>query len=77
MFVMKLAGTEVVNGVTCEKWEYVTSYGDKSNRYTMWLQRQVFYFLKKFAYPATTNLNKIRRLPETIKQKFQYRSVMK
>lgn len=41
LFAMKLVGTEVVNGVTCEKWQYVTSYGEKSNRYTMWLQRQV------------------------------------
>jgi hypothetical protein len=30
-----------MNGVTCEKWEYLNNYGDKSNRYTLWLQRQV------------------------------------
>ena len=36
-----MIGTEVMNGVTCERWEYVTAIGDRSNRYTLWLQRQV------------------------------------
>lgn len=36
----KLVGTEVVNGLTCERWELVTNYGDKVNHYTMWLQHQ-------------------------------------
>jgi len=35
-----LIGNEIMNGVTCEKWEYLNNYGDKSNRYTLWLQRQ-------------------------------------
>lgn len=33
-----------MNGVSCEKWEYINSVGDKTNRYTMWLQHQVNIF---------------------------------
>ena len=41
IWTWQLIGTEVMNGVTCERWEYINSYGDKSNRYTLWLQRQL------------------------------------
>lgn len=36
----KLIGIEVMNGQSCEKWEYISTVGDKTNRYTMWLQHQ-------------------------------------
>jgi hypothetical protein len=43
LFLLQLIGNEIMNGVTCEKWEYLNNYGDKSNRYTLWLQRQVTF----------------------------------
>jgi len=36
-----LIGNEVMNGFTCEKWEYSSSEGDKSNKYSLWLKKEV------------------------------------
>jgi len=48
----KMIGTEVMNGVTCERWEYVTAIGDRSNRYTLWLQRQLTGDQQMIAVPV-------------------------
>jgi len=37
----ELMGNEVMNGFTCEKWEYSSSEGDKSNKYSLWLKKEV------------------------------------
>ena len=41
LLVIQLIGNEVMNGFTCEKWEYSSSEGDKSNKYSLWLKKEV------------------------------------
>lgn len=67
-FAMQLVGSEVVNGITCEKWQYVTAYGEKSNRYTMWIQRQV---LNLTSISTRTNLIFPPRWQSTANQKLR------
>lgn len=36
----KLIGNEVMNGFTCEKWEYLSDIDGRSNKYTLWLKKE-------------------------------------
>ncbi|XP_033231685.1 digestive cysteine proteinase 1 [Belonocnema kinseyi] len=35
---MECIGEEVINGLPCEKWRLVTKFGDKVNKYTLWIR---------------------------------------
>ncbi|XP_076276388.1 C1 family peptidase 26-29-p isoform X3 [Lasioglossum baleicum] len=37
---MECIGEEIVNGVNCEKWRMVQEIGEKTNKYTLWIQYQ-------------------------------------
>lgn len=35
---MECIGEEVINGLPCEKWRLVEDFGDKKNKYTLWIR---------------------------------------
>lgn len=35
---MECIGEEVINGLPCEKWRLVENFGDKKNKYTLWIR---------------------------------------
>nr|XP_033327937.1 digestive cysteine proteinase 1 [Megalopta genalis] len=37
---MECIGEEMVNGVKCEKWQMIQEIGEKTNKYTLWIQYQ-------------------------------------
>ncbi|XP_078043578.1 C1 family peptidase 26-29-p isoform X2 [Augochlora pura] len=37
---MECLGEEMVNGVNCEKWQMIQEVGEKTNKYTLWIQYQ-------------------------------------
>ncbi|XP_058801571.1 digestive cysteine proteinase 1 [Phymastichus coffea] len=35
---MECIGQDMINGVACEKWRLVESFGEKTNKYTLWIR---------------------------------------
>ncbi|XP_035727441.1 digestive cysteine proteinase 1-like [Vespa mandarinia] len=35
---MECIGEEIINGLSCEKWRLVEDFGDKQNKYTLWIR---------------------------------------
>lgn len=41
IFFLKCIGEEMINGVACEKWRMTESFGEKTNKYTLWIRYKV------------------------------------
>ncbi|XP_066590345.1 digestive cysteine proteinase 1 [Prorops nasuta] len=48
---MECIGEEVINGLPCEKWRIVDSFGEKTNKYTLWIRYKKSASLPKMKEP--------------------------
>lgn len=48
---MECIGEEMINGVQCEKWRLVEAFGEKKNKYTLWIKYKKSPYLPRMKEP--------------------------